>query len=239
MKTYAHIPVALILTLALLLVAGCSGDNPVDVEDDEEALIFPEPETLTAVPVNAVIQNEVVDEDCQPPAMVDPATPLYHVPHTLAVQGACAPKHTLTTPEGQQITAQEWTKAAGEVTVTCTAGGTQYAFRFQGLVPNGVYTIWHFPETGGGALASQEGLIRNGFTAGPTGAADFTVVGAEGAMTLFGTVAACTLPLPSSREVSDVLGTLFAVIYHKDNKNWGAGPGPEETWIGHRAFQGR
>ena len=126
------------------------------------------------------------------------------------------PRHDLIDTQGKQLTAGEWVQATGEVEVTCIEEGTQYDFRFEGLVPNGVYTIWHFPATGGGALASHSNEIKNVFTAAASGTTTFSVIGTAGPMTFNGSVPECTLPLVTS----DFLGALFVVVYHTDNRSW-------------------
>ncbi len=180
-------------------------------------------EKLTAVAGNEVLK-EVVDADCVSATDLDPATPLKFIEHTAALALRCAPKHDLTDPLGNQLTAGEWNPATGEVEVTCVEDGTRYDFSFEDLVPNGVYTIWHFPSDAGGALASHPGDINNVFTAAASGTTTFSVTGTAGVMTVFGTNEACTLPLSTRIP----LRTLFVVVYHIDNLSWGSEPGPED-----------
>jgi len=99
-------------------------------------------------------------------------------------------------------------------------------------VPNGVYTIWHFPTTGGGALASHVNDINNIFAAAATGTTTFSVIGTAGTMTLSGSVGVCVPSLASS----DPSGALFVVVYHIDNRSWGPEPGPEDTYTAHLVF---
>lgn len=237
MNAYITRSCTFLLAMAFLFLAGCSGESPVAPEDPPEAN-FPDPETLTAVPSDQLLKD-VVDENCASPFDADPAKLLYNIPLSNAMQGACTPKGALTAPDAHQLTAQEWTQAKGEVTITCVQNATNYAFSFQGLVPNGLYTIWHFPGSGGGALASHPGDTRNAFRATGTGTARFSATGTAGAMTFGGTVPACTLPVPSQSEVGDLGGELFVVVYHKDNKDWGDFPGPEDLYAGHLIFLGR
>lgn len=186
---------------------------------------------LTAVSGNEILK-EVVDQDCVAAEDLDPSTPLLFIEHNSALQFRCNPKHDLIDPLGKQLTAGEWFKASGDVEVTCIEEGTQYDFRFEGLVPNGVYTIWHFPDNAGGALASHPGDIHNIFTAAASGTTTFSVIGTAGGMTFNGSVAACTRPLRTSTS----LRTLFVVVYHTDNRAWGETPGPEDASVAHLVF---
>ena len=237
----ARFACTLLLTGATLLIIGCDSNNAITPPPPgpTPGPSFPTPETLTAILVPADLLQDVVDENCQSFADVDPATLLFHIPLSDAMQGACAPMHELTDPDGQQLTAGDWAQATGEVAISCITGGTQYDFQFEGMVPGGVYTIWHFPATGGGALASHPDDIHNVFTADASGVADFSVMGTAGAMTLFGTVAACNLPVPPQSAVGDLGGELFVILYHKDNQNWGNAPGPEDQSAGHMVVLGR
>lgn len=220
---------------ALLLLAGllwaCDGDDEV-----MNAPPPPPSASFTASLVTEILV-EVADTDCRAPQDADPAAPLFHIPHTAALEGACEPLLPLTAPDGEQLTAADYVTASGEVTVTCVEGGTRYDFTFDHLIPNGVYTIWHFPGTGGGGLASHPGDTHNVFTASTSGTTEFSVTGEAGPMTLFGMVEECTLPVPSA--AGDELGQLFVLVYHKDNRDWGDFPGPEDTQTGHLAFPGR
>lgn len=228
----------LVLAVASLLLTACDSGGESDPPPPSSSV--PNPETLSAILVPADMVKEVVDGNCQSFADVDPATPLFHVPFSDARGGRCTPLYELTDPSGQPITAGAWAQAEGEVTLTCVEGGTKYDFRFEHLVPDGVYTIWHFPHTGsGGALASHPGDIHNVFRADAAGGADFSVTGASGPMTFSGMVQRCTLPVPLRSQIGDLGGELFVIVYHKDNRSWGDVPGPETTQAGHLIVMGR
>ncbi|WP_412061281.1 hypothetical protein [Rubrivirga sp. IMCC45206] len=225
------------LLLTAVLVAACDSAAPAPPAPTPPP-VFPPAETLAAELVDPAMIREVVDAECTPFQDAAPDAALFHIPQSEARRGACAPLLALADPGGQPITAEAWARASGEVTLTCVGAGTRYAFRFDGLVPGGVYTIWHFPGSGGGALATHPGGARNVFTA-QTGTTTFTVVGTAGAMTMWGTVPACTLPVPPRAEVGDIGGELFVVVYHTDNRSWGDVPGPDETIAGHLVVMGR
>lgn len=207
----------------------------------------PPPESLTAVPYNT-LATEVVDQECTPAGELESGTALFHNERTYRFlwTGECSPDELrpLTGPDGRQLTAGEWVEATGQVTISCIDGGTRYDFRLQGLISNGVYSVWHNlrPTEGAGgafgALASHPGDIRNSFTATTSGTVDFSVTGSAGRMTVHGSVPSCTLPIPSRPETYRQWSWIFSLVYHKDNR----APGidlPLETAISHLAFEGR
>ena len=146
-----------------------------------------------------------------------------------------ASRFALLAPDGHQLTRDEWSTAAGTATITCEESGTRYDMEFSGMVPNGVYTIWHFPtseplttrdDSGrvinpidsdeaikGGALGSSDGE-DNVFTADADGNATLNVLAAPR-----GLIPECTL----------VGGTFLIVVYHMDGRSWGDNPGDAST----------
>lgn len=192
----------------------------------------PDPFINMAVLNTAQILPDLVTATCGPiDSGTDPNTPLWLVPISEAEAGNCDVGNIfpVTAPDAHHITLGEWSTAAGSVTITCLhGGGTQFDFSFTGLVPDGVFTVWHFMVTGGGALASHPPAdINNVFTADATGSADFSTVGTEGAMTFFGSAPSCQLPVPFQGQVAD--GVTMVILYHTDDMTWGVGPGPEHT----------
>lgn len=208
---------------------------------------LPPPETIEAVGFNA-LASEVVDQDCTPAEKLDSGTPLFHNERTYRFlwTGECSPEElrSLPAPDGRQLTAGDWVGAAGEVTITCVDEGTRYDFRFQGLIPNGMYSIWHNLRRmddadgvfGYGALASHPGDIRNAFMATASGTADLSLTGTAGRMTMYGFAPACTLPVPSRPPTYSSWFWIFSLVYHKDNR----APGDElplDTAVGQLAFE--
>lgn len=119
-------------------------------------------------------------------------------------------------PDGSHLTPSQWWQAQGTAKVTCLAQGTRYQFSFRGLVPDGVYTIWHFTPTGAGALASHPpNDVNNVFMASSDGAAEFSVIGTPGPATLGGFRPACTLSQAEE---------FFVVLYHIDGNYCGPFP---------------
>ncbi len=120
-------------------------------------------------------------------------------------------------PDGRHLTPSQWWSARGHAQVTCLPHGTRYQFSFHGLVPDGVYTIWHFTDSSAGALASHPPAdINNVFMASGDGAAEVSVLGTPGPATLGGVRPACTLT-GSTEE-------FFVVLYHIDGQYCGPLP---------------
>lgn len=123
-------------------------------------------------------------------------------------------------PDGHHlISLSEWLTAHGEATTTCLPQGTRYQFKFRGLIPNGVYTIWHFTffDFSGGALASHPpDDINNVFVASDTGGADFSLIATPGPATFFGARPACTLTPPTEE--------FFVALYRIDSNTCGSFP---------------
>ncbi|MGH9794062.1 MAG: hypothetical protein ACRD5G_04755 [Candidatus Acidiferrales bacterium] len=109
-------------------------------------------------------------------------------------------------PDGHQLTLREWVRGFGDVDINCIGEGTKYKMRFQGLVPNGVYTVFHFTNMGNGALASHPGDIHNTFQADADGDGVLSVVATPGPATLTGVITQCSL--------TDVQREFFVVLYN-------------------------
>lgn len=109
-------------------------------------------------------------------------------------------------PDGHQITLREWVRGFGDLDINCIGEGTKYKMRFQGLIPNGVYTVFHFTNMGNGALASHPGDINNTFQADADGDAVLSVVATPGPATITGVVTQCSL--------TDVSREFFVVLYN-------------------------
>lgn len=220
------------VVVVALVLPGCERDTTGPVTPSPPAL----PVTLTAALHNSLIP-EVLSQDCKPAEHVDPDTPIFHIPlYTWTRE--CDLRSPLIAPDGHQLTAGEWVQATGEVTITCVDQGTQYDFQFQGLVPDGVYSIWHRPpppHASYGALASHPGDIRNVFKATAFGMSDYSVTGTAGPMTVNGFVPACLLPLPKRAQLAD-RWQVFWVMYHKDGSE-GSDERPPGDGVGHLVYE--
>lgn len=216
--------------LVAVLLIGCERDTTGPVVPPPPVV----PVTLTATLYNSFFPV-VTGEDCTVAEELDPGALLFHIPLLSVWFGACDPISPLTDPDGSQLTAREWVGAGGAVTITCVEEGTRYDFRFTGLIPDGVYSMWHNPPNGSyGALASHPGDIRNVFTTTASGTADVSVTGTAGPMTVNGSVPACTLPVLMGRALPGRWG-LFWVEYHEDGRP--SGDELPESAVGHLVFE--
>ncbi|MDX1419122.1 MAG: hypothetical protein R3181_04070 [Rubricoccaceae bacterium] len=144
--------------------------------------------------------------------------PLYatavEVPHNPFSAEAVGPH-----PKGQPLgmTLGEWLRHAGTGTYTCSNGTGTLDLAFTGLVPNGVYTMWHafmalpppvpFTGTLDLPLGARDGS-ESVFTADANGEARFEH-----------TFQPCL-------QMSDTWTTsMLAINYHSDGKTWGGHPG--------------
>ncbi len=140
----------------------------------------------------------------------------------LFTQNAADPNPTvpipILAPDGHQVTLREWVRGFGEADINCIGEGTKYKMRFQGLIPNGVYTVFHFTNMGNGRLATHpSGEDNSTFQASPDGDAVLSVVATPGPMTLVGVTPQCSL--------TDLQREFFVVLYHIDSRP-GCGPSP-------------
>ena len=198
------------------------------------------PETVSLIVMDYASQPasaiQVTADGGEAPEAAD--TPLFR---KVGVRGVVT-YHPLLAPDGHQVTRAEWATAQGTATITCEEGGTRYDLEFTGLIPNGVYTIWHFPTTepitsrlpsgqiedpmasgkglAGGALGDANG-DDNAFTADAEGNAVLNVLAAD------------RDPIPKCTLAG---GTFLVVLYHLDNMTWGDGPGPDKTNASHGVF---
>jgi len=129
----------------------------------------------------------------------------------LFTQNAAVPGPTpalpILAPDGHQVTLREWVRGFGEVDINCIGQGTKYKMRFQGLIPDGVYSVFHFTNMGTGALATHpSGENNNMFQASPDGDAVLSVVATPGPATLTGAIPQCGL--------TDLQREFFVVLYN-------------------------
>jgi hypothetical protein len=140
----------------------------------------------------------------------------------LFTQDAANPNPTpalpILAPDGHQVTLREWVRGFGEVKISCSGKGTKYKMRFEGLIPNGVYTVFSFSDMGTGRLATQpSGEDKSTFQADADGEAVLSVVATPGPMTLTGVMPQCSL--------TDLQREFFVVLYHIDSRP-GCGASP-------------
>jgi hypothetical protein len=148
----------------------------------------------------------------------DLSAPLYKaavkVPHNPFDPAAVGP-HPQGEPLGMSL--GEWLKHRGTGRYTCTAGEGHLDTEFTGLVPNGLYTMWH------AFIALPPTEPFSGTLDLPLGARDgsTSVFRADGE----GKAAFAHVFRPCL-QMSDVWTTsMLAINYHSDDRAWGADPG--------------
>ena len=136
-------------------------------------------------------------------------------------------------PDGHQVTLGEYNMASARADIKCINSGTHVVVHAQGLIPNGVYTIWTltfkspgFDGTfvnliGNGALGAPDGS-ENVFTASSDGTASFSIIMHAENLSEFGSVGNC---LGSEFEVH------LVAAYHMDSMSHGGSPGDPTTWV--------
>ncbi len=148
----------------------------------------------------------------------DMKAPLYKAAHTVE-HNPFDPAAVGPHPKGEPLgmTLGEWLKHQGTGTYRCTNGAGTLEASFSGLVPNGVYTMWHafialppttpFSGTLDLPLGARDGS-ESIFTADENGSASFVH------------------SFQPCLEMSDVWTTsMLAINYHSDGKTYGADPG--------------
>lgn len=152
------------------------------------------------------------------PGDVDMDAPLYKVaipvPHNPFDAKAIGPH-----PKGEAfgMTLGEWLRHSGSGTYTCADGEGRLDTRFTGLVPNGVYTMWHAFT----AIAATKPF--SGFLDLPLGARDGStsvfVADADGGAEFRHRFRPC-LQMSQAWTTS-----LLAINYHSDGRTYAARPG--------------
>lgn len=129
------------------------------------------------------------------------------------------PGHLGPYPQGEPlgITLGQWLKHYGTGKYSCKDGVGYIDLNFKGLIPNGVYSMWHFFL----ALPPQQPF---------TGALDLPLGARDGSESIFTANADGTASFKHEftpcLQMSDVwLHSGLAIAYHSDGKTWGGDPG--------------
>jgi len=142
-------------------------------------------------------------------------------------------------PDGHPVTWSEWNRVTGTAKVNCTGQGTRLNVTVDGLIANGVYSLWVMPfqppgfdtaytnVSGFGAAGRNDGS-QNVFQASASGSARFHVSIPAGALSSFGSVSGC---IPE-----DEYEVHFVGIYHIDGKPGTTTPGPAGKYVEQFAF---
>ena len=136
-------------------------------------------------------------------------------------------------PDGHQVTLGEFHKVRGVARVLCINQRTDIAINFEGLIPNGKYTIWiltfklpgfhnNFDNLIGNGALKLTGNKENTFTAFSDGSATLSAKMDAQSLSLFGSVGDC---LFSEFEVH------LMVAYSSDNVLHNGPPGNFDSWV--------
>ncbi len=136
-------------------------------------------------------------------------------------------------PDGHQVTLGEFNMVTGGAEVTCVNQGTAIAISLQGLIPNGVYSLWIFTFKSPGFHNNFDHLIGNGvlkltngaeniFTASSDGSASLSAIIHRQSLSIVGSVGDC---LFSEYEIH------FMAAYHLNYVIHNGTPGNPNTWV--------
>jgi hypothetical protein len=135
-------------------------------------------------------------------------------------------------PDGSQISLSQFSRSSGRAVVSCTAGGTFTFLSFNGLRPNGVYSVWVFslgatpgPPLGIGSLG-RRALGEGAFEADADGNGSIARTTPEQNLSMFGQVGPCMLNAPF----------FLRLAYHSDGLTHGADPGLPEASVANLDF---
>jgi hypothetical protein len=138
----------------------------------------------------------------------------------------------LLNPDGTQMNLGQYTEVSGRAAVKCIKPGSHSVLQFNGLRPNGVYSIWIVlldsvpgPPIGVGGIG-RNGPYENGFTADADGVGQIGRTTPEQDLSIFGHVGQCMLDSP----------VVLELVYHGDGLLHGGDPGPGYTWVTNAAF---
>lgn len=165
------------------------------------------------------------------PAPVNPAPELSSRPAVFAFPGERI----------SPVTEEEWTAVSGTARVECTESGTEVSVQMDGLIPNGVYSLWlhrfRYPgfdpaaptrnRKGSGCLGASDGS-ENWWVASVDGTGGLSVTVERGELSMGGYASGCLL---SSTYELQVIGA-----YHADGRTWGPVPGPEDVTFAQFVF---
>ncbi len=166
--------------------------------------------------------------------MVTPKTPNDTILFNRTYRGQANPQfcEPLLNPDGSQMTLGQYSEISGRSAVKCIRRGSHSVMHFNGLRPNGVYSIWIVlfgaepgPPIGVGGIG-RDGPYENGFTADADGVGQIGRITPEQDLSIFGHVGPCMLDSP----------LVLEVVYHGDGLLHGGDPGPGYTWVTNAAF---
>ncbi|MEM6840993.1 MAG: hypothetical protein AAF944_24650 [Bacteroidota bacterium] len=139
--------------------------------------------------------------------------------------------------DGNHMTFGEFSTVNGSIDVMCEENAVSIDVSLKGLIPNGVYTLWHVTFNEGGMDPSQEllnirgiGAVGSGdgsdnfFIASPDGTAEISAMSPTPRnLSMIGDIKDCPL---TNEEEWHIVGS-----YHLDGKTWGPDLGPDGTVV--------
>ncbi len=210
-----------IVTILLVIIIGCTSCN----NDDEAAGTNPGTTSSDIIAVPFFVETA----DKQMPVSRDQL--LYEARNHNPIKA----------PDGRHLNWGEFSQVTGNVTVNCMGGSVKVDLALNGLIPNGVYTIWNVTFDAPGMDPSQAMLGLDGigaagkgngsdnyFVASANGSASIAIISPGGSLSMMGTMEAC--PLTDNFEWH-IVGT-----YHMDGKTYGPDLGPDGTVAEQFAF---
>lgn len=178
---------------------------------------------------------EVVDANGDAPS--DPSSLLFEG-HTPAREPVLAPPYNVDPSQRQQLTLADISGVGGTGQIERVGEGTRLALELNGLIPDGVYTVWSdfyvapglTPDFANsvafGSFGATDGS-ENSFVAASDGTASFEGIQPPGPMSAYGEAPAYAL----DPGISDYI--LF-IAYHIDGQTHGIEPAPagmEQTFV--------
>ncbi|MEM7461179.1 MAG: hypothetical protein AAF362_00690 [Pseudomonadota bacterium] len=122
-------------------------------------------------------------------------------------------------PKGKplDVTLGEWLNASGAGQYSCSAGQGRLNINFEGLVPGGVYTLWHFFMVNG---ATDPFIGTFDLPVGELDGSQATFIADSAGNAVFDQTLASCLQLTGNQLVAGL-----AVNWHSDGKTYGVEPG--------------
>ncbi|MEM1003317.1 MAG: hypothetical protein AAGH46_11780 [Bacteroidota bacterium] len=209
------------VALGLFFLSACSGDDDNNLPNEGALEILDE-----VVTVSSFIENESGETPTELAELI------YETRKKVPIKDI----------DGIHMRLFDFSLVNGSIEVSRENNGVNMDVTLRGLVPHGVYTLWHVTFNEGGADPSKEMLnIRgigavgkgdgsdNFFIASPRGEAKFSAFSPTGrVLSMIGDIKECPL---TDEEEWHVVGS-----YHMDSKTYGAILGPDGTVVEQFAF---
>jgi hypothetical protein len=142
-------------------------------------------------------------------------------------------------PDGHPVTWGEFSHVTGTAKMNCTGQGSRISLQLNGLIPNGVYSLWivkfdppgfdtsYTYVSGFGSAGPNDGS-KNAFKASAKGDANLHLATPGGSLSVSGTIGECIL--------TDEYEVHITAIYHMDGQTHGTAPGPAGSYVEQFSF---